>query len=305
MKNLSVTIVIPNWNGEHLLQSHLPGVIGASNNAEIIVVDDGSSDSSVHLISSQFPNVTLIQKKHHEGFSSAVNAGVLAATGDIIVLLNSDVEPEKDFLQPLLDHFSDASVFAIGCLDKSIEKNKEVLRGRGKAGWRKGFFIHDRGEVDKKTTAWVSGGSGAFRKSIWQKLRGMDTLFNPFYWEDIDLSYRALKAGYRLIFEPKSIVRHYHEQGKIYREFPQWYVQMVAYRNQYQFIWKNMTDPAIILALMLYTPLAIVKVLVRLDITMIGGYVAALIRLPWIIAHRIRTQASRTKTDASLQSMLQ
>ena len=73
----------------------------------------------------------------------------------------------------------------------------------------------------------------------------MDPLFNPFYWEDIDLSYRAVKAGYALKFEKKSIVHHYHEKGKILTFFSGSLIQELL-RNQFVFIWKNMSDIDII-----------------------------------------------------------
>ena len=80
---------------------------------------------------------------------------------------------------------------------------------------------------------------------MWERLGGMDPLFNPFYWEDIDLSYRAVKAGYALKFEKKSIVHHYHEKGKILTFFSGSLIQELL-RNQFVFIWKNMSDIDII-----------------------------------------------------------
>lgn len=284
---MNVSIVIPNWNGSGLLSKHLPATVAARGISEVIVVDDASTDDSVELLHRRFSKVRVVEKDRHEGFASTANVGVRQAVGEIVVLLNTDCEPEKNFLQKLVPHFEDPNVFAVGCMDKSMEGRRVVLRGRGVAQWHRGFFVHSRGEVDAKDTAWVSGGSGAFRKSMWENLGGMDPLFNPFYWEDIDLSYRAHRAGYRLVFEKDSVVRHFHEEGKIMRKYSKWRIRVIATRNQFQFIWKNVTSLGIMLSHMFWTPIMLVKALFVFDSAFVSGYVAALFRLPRIIAHRI------------------
>lgn len=297
-ETFTVSIVVPNWNGRELLQKHLSRVIAATGETtEIIVVDDASTDGSLELVAEKFPSIALIRKPTHEGFTSTVNVGVQASRGDIVVLLNTDVEPERGFIKPLVAHFSDPSVFAVGCMDKSIEGDRVVLRGRGEAFWKNGFYVHRRGEVDKTDTAWVSGGSGAFRKKIWESLGGMDPLFNPFYWEDIDLSYRALKAGYRLRFEPKSVVRHYHEEGKIQQTFSLQEVRTIAFRNQFIFIWRNLSDFGLWWEHSLWSPVRIVQSLLRGDPAMMYGYVAALKLLPQIIISRHKVSPTWVRKD--------
>jgi len=297
MKQLSATIIIPNWNGKHLLEKHLPGVIREAEHADVMVVDDASTDGSVQFIRRTHPKVRVITKRRRHGFAETVNVGVAHVKSDIVVLLNSDVEPEPGFLTPLLPHFSDPNVFAVGCLEKSVEAGSVVLRGRGEAMWRKGFFIHWRGDVDKYDTAWVSGGSSAFRKKLWDRLGGMDTIFNPFYWEDIDLSYRAYKAGYRLVFEPRSIIGHYHEEGKIRREYTPRQVQRIAYRNQFFFIWKNLADPKRILEHCLWTPFRMFRGILSGDWPLLAGYVSAVVKLPRVFRSRMVSAGLWTKPD--------
>ncbi len=241
---MTVSIVIPNYNGEALLRRHLSQVIVAVGKQcrEIIVVDDNSTDRSVQLVNSLINNkriIKLIKNQKNLGFASTVNRGVRAAKAEIIVLLNTDVYPEKGFLAPLLPHFSDPKVFAVGMMDKSVEGDKVVLRGRGVAQWQRGFYVHQRGEIDQSDTAWVAAGSGAFRKSTFLQLGGFSEIYNPFYWEDIDLSYRAVQAGYRLVFEPQSAVVHEHEQGAIKQKYSPRPVELIAYRNQFLFVWRN------------------------------------------------------------------
>lgn len=286
-KKFRVSIVIPNWNGAYLMRKHLPNVIAASRGAEIIVTDDASTDESLQLLRNLFPTVHVIENKKRQGFAGNINTGVRAARGDIVILLNTDVEPIVGFLKPIIEHFKDPNVFAVGYLEKSYDGGGIVLRGRGEAYWRRGLFVHRRGEVDKHDTAWVSGGSGAFRRSLWNNLGGMDPLYNPFYWEDIDLSYRAVKAGYKLIFEKKSIIGHYHEEGKIKSDFTPNDVKRIAYRNQFTFIWKNITDPREIAWHIVLTPYRLVRAILTGDLFFVEGYILALARLPIIISRRL------------------
>lgn len=285
---MKVSIIIPNRNGAALLQKNLPAVFATRGDAEVIVVDDESTDNSIEILQKkQFSSVRIVKKDRHEGYASTVNLGVIQAQGDIVVLLNSDVRPERNFIAPLLKHFDDPKVFAVGCMDKSIEEDKVVLRGRGIARWEKGMYVHWRGEVDQIDTAWVSGGSGAFRKSIWEELGGMDPIFNPFYWEDIDLSYRAVKAGYKILFEPKSVVIHEHEQGAIKDQYSPFQVKIIAYRNQFIFIWKNLSDARIWFEHIMWTPIRLFQAPFRLDFAMLLGYWLALARLPVLLSRKL------------------
>lgn len=302
---MSISVVIPNYNGEKLLKKNLPKVIEAVSNykngqAEIIIVDDASTDKSVSGIKIKAAHFKILTNEKNLGFSSTVNRGVKEAKGEIIVLLNTDVSPEVDFLEPLLKHFSDKDVFAVGCLDKSVEKDKVIERGRGLGQWERGFLIHERGETNKTNTLWVSGGSGAFRKSIWDKLGGFNELYNPFYWEDIDLSYRALKSGYKVIFEPKSIVMHFHEEGIIRNKYTPFQVKAIAYRNQFLFSWENATDYTLRVAQFYWLPYHFLKALLRFDLAFFIGFFRAFIILPKVIKSSLSYRKFFVKKDAEV-----
>lgn len=237
LKKDSISIVIPNWNGRDLLAKNLNKVL-LSNPDEIIVSDDGSSDGSIELLKESFPNIKL-HTHHHVGFGENCNIGVCLAKGDIIVLLNTDVVPSKNFLDPLKKDFKDPKVFAISLFES------QWSWGLGR--WKNGIVEHEPGRESKEKhiSFWASGGSGAFRKKIWEELEGFDSLYAPFYWEDIDLSYRAWKRGYKIIWEPKSIVEHQHA-GTIGSCFPKEYIETISQRNQLLFVWKNITDSKMI-----------------------------------------------------------
>jgi GT2 family glycosyltransferase len=311
---MDLSIIIPNYNGAAILKKNLPKVLDSvrdykKGNVEIIIPDDPSTDSSKKVIQ-EF--IDSIKEKHvvgktisntskkEAGFSKNVNRGVRLATGDILILLNSDVAPHKDFLEPLLAHFEEAIVFAVGCMDESIEEGKTVLRGRGVGRWQRGFLIHQKGDNDKTNTLWVSGGSGAFRKSVWDKLGGLDPLYNPFYWEDIDLSYRALKAGYKLVFEPKSKVIHEHEQGAIKTKFKSGHVRRIAFRNQFTFVWKNITEQRLIRSHIFWLPYHCLKALLARDWKFYEGLFDAIGRFSQIQLSKQKAKKLFVRKDSDI-----
>lgn len=238
---MKVSIVIPWFNNEALVATNLAKVAAAAKKSdnivsEIIVVDDGSKDNTASLIKKMFPEVKLIRHKKNRGFPSAVNTGVRASKGDLICLLNNDVIPEPNFLEPVIEHFKNPKIFGVS------------LNESGEFGWSKGFFEdgfigHQVGGKSDKAhiTFWVSGGSGVFRRKIWMELNGMDEkLFSPFYWEDLDISYRAMKRGYQILWEPNAKVAHNH-RTTINQLNPS-YVKKIVGRNQLLFMWKNITS---------------------------------------------------------------
>jgi GT2 family glycosyltransferase len=308
---MDISIIIPNYNGAEILPKNLPHIFQAikaykRGNVEIIIPNDPSTDNSKEIIAEFIKSLEgtgIVGKtvdntrKEESGFSKNVNRGVARATGDILILLNSDVRPHKDFLAPLLSHFSDENVFAVGCMDESIEEGKTVLRGRGIAYWARGFLHHQAGSLDKTSTFWVSGGSGAFSKKIWDKIGGLDVLYNPFYWEDIDLSYRAMKAGYRLIFERRSIVVHEHEEGTIKKKFKPKFIQKIVYRNQFFFIWKNITDGNLLFSHIIWMPYHLTKALLRKEWAFFSGLLLAVVQLGHVQNSRYRAKKNFVRSD--------
>lgn len=295
---MKISVIIPNYNGELLLKKNLPKVfqgISSYKDSEVIVVDDGSKDGSIKFLKTQ--KVKILKNLKNVGFSSTVNKGVNAAKGEILILLNTDVYPEKNFLDSLLLCFKDPQVFAVGCLDKSHENGKIVLRGRGLGKWSRGFLVHSKGEIEAENTLWVSAGSGAFRKKIWDSLGGLNELYNPFYWEDIDLSYRALKSGYKVLFDRKSVVNHEHDKGAIKTTYSQFKIKTVAYKNQFIFVWENATDLSLQFSHIIFLPYHFVRAFLNFDLAFFYGFIKAFVLLPKIIQSSLRFQKLFTKSD--------
>lgn len=301
---MKLSVVVPNYNGDGILKRNLPRVIEAAlffnKDSEMVVVDDASEDSSLAVLEEikkryeKNIEITIIKSEQNEGFSSSVNKGVSASRGEFVALLNTDVNPHKDFLAPLLENFNEDSVFGIGCLDESMEEGKLVPRGRGVGKWEKGFLVHRAGDLNKKSTLWVSGGSGVFRKSIWNKLGGLDQTYNPFYWEDIDICYRAIKSGYKVLFEKESRVVHEHEKGAIRSKYSHSDIRKIAYRNQFIFVWKN-SDLINLVHHLFWLPYHLLNAILRLDREFLLGFVYAILKLPSI--KRAEAQKLFVKSD--------
>ena len=273
---MKTTVVIPNWNGRSLLEKNLPSVLNVSFD-EVIVVDDASTDDSVTFLKQNFPQVKLIENTNNCGFSYTVNRGVKNASGEVVFLFNTDMVPQGNILLPVLKHFEDPNVFGVSLSEEgySWAKPKKEF----------GFLGHEPGEktIEAHETFWISGGSGAFRKSMWDALGGMDLLFSPFYWEDVDLSYRAQRMGWKLIWEPNARVIHKHESTINPNNFSKKYLDYIKERNQLIFHWKNMPISWLLTA-------HVVGVARRL---LNPGYFVvlflALVKLPQIIVKRLTT----------------
>lgn len=245
----SAAIVIPNWNGRDLLEKYLPSVVAAAERvagSEVIVVDNGSTDGSATFIREGFPEVRVVALDKNLGFGGGSNAGFRAARHDIVVLLNSDMRVEPDFLQPLLDGFSDPQVFSVACQIFFSDPNKvREETGLTEFWWERGNLrVRHRTEPtihELYPCAYGGGGSCAFDRRKFLELGGFDELLAPFYLEDTDLGYMAWKRGWKNLYQPASVVYHEH-RGTIGRRFSDAYIQGVLKKNFLLFTWKNIHE---------------------------------------------------------------
>lgn len=240
-----VSIVILNWNGEEFLKKCIPSVIKAvntyDNNCEIMVIDNGSSDGSVDFLKSNFPQIRIIVLKENLGFAAAMNIGVREAKGDIVIGLNNDVMVEKDFILPLVSHFSNnGDLFAVAA--RMLLWDKKTLNfGRAVGRFRFGIFRRRFQEPAIPTnTLYACGGAFAVDKIKFLELGGFDEDMIV-YWEDLDLCYRAWKQGYPSIYEPRSIV--YHKlHGSYEKKCGKDGIRAISGENYFLFALKNFHD---------------------------------------------------------------
>ena len=247
--NTAASVVIPNWNGRDLLAKYIPSIIEAlSGNAEneIIVVDNGSEDGSADFLREHFPSVRVLALDRNLGFGGGSNAGFRAANNDIVVLLNSDMRVERDFLAPLLEAFTDELVFSVACQIFFSDPNKlREETGLTQAWWENGSLrVRHRDDPAIQAPypcAYGGGGSCAFDRRKFLELGGFDELLAPFYLEDTDIGYLAWKRGWKVLYQPRSVVYHEH-RGTIGKKFSKAQIDLVLKKNFALFCWKNIHE---------------------------------------------------------------
>ncbi len=248
-KSFAASAVIPNWNGRDLLEKYLPSVVaafGGNPENEVIVVENGSTDGSADFVRANFPQVKLVALERNLGFGGGSNAGFRAAKNRIVVLLNSDMRVAPDFLAPLLEGFRDPEVFSVAC--QIFFSDPAKLReesGLTQAWWEDGG-LRVRHRIDDAVKDlfpcfYAGGGSSAFDRDKFLELGGFDPLLEPFYLEDTDLGFLAWKRGWKVLYQPRSVVFHEH-RGTIGKRFREEQIQAVLKKNFLLFCWKNIHE---------------------------------------------------------------
>lgn len=240
---MKISVIVTNWNGLPLLKKYFIDVIKMSSEAqEIIFTDDASADASVEYIKSlqkEYPQIKIIAHKKNVGFGENTNYAVKKATGDYVVLLNNDIKPHPGYITHCLKHFKDPKVFGVGFAELGHECWARIF-------WADGTLQHEPGKKISKThiSAWVSGGSSIIRKKYFERLGGFDPVYAPFYSEDLDIGLRAWKSGYKLLWEPLSVVEHKHESTT--SKFPKRFLDYVKERNRLLAVLRNFSDPELL-----------------------------------------------------------
>lgn len=257
---------------------------------EVIVMNDYSKKNITKQVKKIYKEAIVINNKTNLGFAGNVNKGVLKANRNYIFLINSDVVLKDDSFVKSLEYFKkDRKLFAVGFAQ--IEKDGMIV-GSNRAYFKNGLINHDHLQPTNyslQPNFWAEGGSSIFRKNIFIYLGLLDELYNPFYWEDIDLSYRAWKMGYKILYDPTIKVEHHHE-STIGKYFDKSKILKIAFRNQLIFHWKNLTDQDLIIKHFINLPKFI----------FISGFFDALIRLPKILQARKKTVKLFKKTDKEI-----
>ena len=230
---MTTSIVIPSFNGRAFLAANLPAVL-ALLATEVIVVDDASTDGSADFIAGHFPHIKLIRHPQNVGFPQTVNDGFTATSGDIVFLLNQDIVPAPDLITKTLPHFTDPAIIAV-----TFNENN---RSWASAQLIQGFLAYTNGPLDNALhqSFWASGGGSAFRRSAWTTLGGFDTVFSPGYFEDLDLGWRAHRAGFKIVWAPQAIVSHAQPESTFKQAFTPGRLQRLKDRNYLLMHWKNL-----------------------------------------------------------------
>ncbi len=251
-KQTRTAIVILNWNGVKMFDIFLPSVIqhSTSENTEIIIADNGSTDKSVEHLRQNYPTVKIIELKENFGFAEGYNQALKQVEADYFVLLNSDVKVTTGWIESCTRLFeTDEKLAAVH--PKILSFNEpELFEYAGAAGgfidkfgypFCRGRILNrvevDDGQYNQPTPIfWASGACMFIKSSAFKNVGGFDGDFWA-HMEEIDLCWRLKSQGYKIQYQPKSLVYHlgggtlsYGSPKKIYLNF----------RNNLYMLFKNL-----------------------------------------------------------------
>lgn len=249
-QKIKIAVVILNWNGKHWLEKFLPNVIQHSNDAEVIIADNNSSDDSIKFLEENYPNIRIIQNDGNYGYAKGYNLSLKQINAEYFVLLNSDIEVTKDWISPIISLMdSDRTISA--CQPKILDyNNKNKFEYAGASGgfidnlgypFCRGrifdYLEEDKGQYNDTTEIfWATGACLFVRASHFFEINGLDEDFFA-HQEEIDLCWRFKNKGYKVFVEPKSKVYHVGG-GTLNVDSP--YKTHLNFRNNLYMLFKNL-----------------------------------------------------------------
>jgi GT2 family glycosyltransferase len=217
-----VSIVILNWNGQKYLEQFLPSVLSSTySNFRIVVADNASTDDSIPFLRSYYPVIRVIELKGNYGFARGYNEALKDVDGDYYVLLNSDVEVEPSWIEPVVELMENDNTIA-ACQPKLLQyHNRSFFEYSGASGgWldRLGYPFargrifdvceQDNGQYDTvEPIFWASGAAMFVRAKLFHEAGGLDDYFFA-HQEEIDFCWKLQRMGYTVYSCPQSVVYH-------------------------------------------------------------------------------------------------
>ncbi len=241
--NPLVSILIVNWNGKKHLEICLSSLSKITyKNVEILVVDQGSVDGSVKYLEDNHKNINVIKLDKNVGFAAGSNVGFKHAKGDFVLFLNNDTRVKQDFLEPLVYAMSDPKVAVVQ--PKICFWNKKYIQSAGSFLTLTGFLYHrgygaDINKYNVKDEIFsVNGACMLVRTKVAHKLGIFDEDYFA-YFEETDFCWRTIISGYKVIYEPKSVI--FHKGGQTSKVFVNSHIQYLSFRNRINTYLKNMS----------------------------------------------------------------
>ena len=208
-----VSVVVVNWNGQRFLEDCLGSLSRQTYaNREIILVDNGSTDSSVSYVREKFPDVKIIELRENTGFTGGNAAGLKAADGDFVALVNNDTRADEQWLENLVEPMRKDPRIGI-CASKLVVADTESIDSAGDGMTSAGVGFNRGHGADLNTYSslepvFAACAAGAvYRCKMIDEIGFLDEDFF-LYDEDVDLSFRAQLAGWKCVFVPDAIVHH-------------------------------------------------------------------------------------------------
>lgn len=277
---MKIDILVLNYNGKDLLERFLPSVCAAakksSNNCKVWVIDNVSTDNSPEFVKNNFPEINFINAKANRVLFS-YNDIVKGLDSDIVIFLNNDIKVKEDFVDYMAGHFNDDKVFfAAPCV-----LNMDGTFNGGKSHFEFKFgviksVVEADSYINAGTTQMIS--CGAFRRELFVKFGGFDDLYYPGIWEDADICYRGLKSGYKGVYEPRSVI--WHDESTTFKKvYGNKEKMILAHRNMFLFLWKNITDIKMMITHLAMLIPAVAGAIIKNNMEFVVGFFKALSRL--------------------------
>ncbi len=292
----SCALILLNFNGRAHLETAVPSALEAARaygpEARVIVLDNRSTEPDAEFVRTRFPGVDVVTAEKNDLLFS-YNALLPRLSEPIAILLNNDMRFEPGFITPLLSHFSDERVFAVTANIKTWDGSAETA-GQRYGEFRRGWFYKKwrTGVRRARYTLDACGGAMAVRREAFIALGGFDTLYRPGYCEDLDLSYRAWKAGWKVVYEPAAVVYHRIGASLVPALGGDRKRTRLICRNEMLFIAKNCGNGLFMSLFLLLLPFRALKALAAGYGEFAGAFADALPRLPRALTARA---ASRGK----------
>lgn len=284
MSENGISIIVPSYNGAELLKKYLPDLILECENyegeTEIIIVDDGSTDPECDEIAALSPGIKIIKKEKNEGFAKSANLGVLQAKYPYIFLLNNDTEVSEGILEKLIYPFSDKNVFAVQCNIVSNDEDNAVYINKFNVGWGGVSYSYEKYYGKRKIVpvGFASGGASVFDKNKFISLGLFDERFLPFYFEDLDISFKAGLFGYKIYLASEANVYHFYPGSTTNKYFNKHERNLFHKRNYFHFIFKYSQLYGYLIICYLYNLFYSFLKLLSGDRYFIAGYFAAIFK---------------------------
>ena len=303
-----ITLIITNWNGSNLLRECMPTVLEAvrfdrHHCYEVMVIDDCSTDNSLGILADEFPEVRTEQTPQNLGFQEANNYAVKLAESKIVMPMNNDIKLDPKALHYLAQYFDNKDIFAVSGKIFAFDQTTFLYGNRGGYFQKGHFHLYEKPPEDDSQTLFACGGAFMVNRQKYLDLGGFDSMYHPLYYEEIDLSYRALKRGWKVHYEPQSIAYH-KVQATITRQEKLRRISLISARNNYLFVWKNILDRSMTLTFLFYIPLFLLRDLFRLKLRFWVAFYLALKRLPRALRGRSIEQSDVLYSDREILSRI-
>jgi GT2 family glycosyltransferase len=210
-----VTVVVPAWNGERWLPGLFASLAAQTQAAaEIVVVDNGSTDGTLEWLAREAPQARVLAQGRNTGFAMAANRGLLAAPSEFVALLNTDVVLAPDWIEIMATRLAaEQGCASVACKmvrlgsETVLDDCGDVLRRDGVCEQR-GHGRRDDGRWDAPGEVFgACAGAALYRRSAVREAGGFDERFFS-YLEDVDLALRLQLGGWRCAYEPRAVARH-------------------------------------------------------------------------------------------------